>query len=638
MTQLHLEALDRTYPGPVPVRALRQATLTIEQGDFLAIEGPSGAGKSTLLNQLALLDTPTGGEYFIDGEPTSTLGDSERARARAATFGFVFQSFHLIAHRTSLENVLLGMTYQGAEPAEAYERAEQALKFVGLSHRRDLAVGQLSGGERQRVAIARAISAGAPVLLADEPTGNLDTASSNAIMDVLEALSARGTTVVVVTHNPEVAARASRRIRVVDGEVSESLVSGVLPAGVNAGEFQEATDRRPSRVAPRMMLHDVAQALLAEPSRTLRLVSVVVLAVALTLTMMGLAYSARYQVADTFDASLNRRVGMGISATDASAGAMEEAQRSSSEALARLAGIEGVEEVLAVSSHQDLSVTTDPSLASTSTHLYGMRAGTAVDHLLGVEGAASGFDLQVGLKPGQALIGSGAAESMGLGPLEASPTVWVEGVPFEVVGIIRDAGLRSEMLSAVVVSQEQAAQFSPATEAGVELWVRPGAAQVVGTVSAVAWLPTYAEEVNTVAPPDPQGMRAELEANVRTILLTLTVVSVLVGLLTLSNAMNTAVQAREGELALRRAMGARRGHLRLLIAGESVLVGLVGGLAGSVVGILAVLGVTIAQRWQPVIEPLSIPLGVLLGLITGLVASLIAAGRASKIDPAAVLR
>lgn len=692
MTELRLEGLGRTYPAAVPVQALREATLTIHQGDFVAVEGPSGAGKSTLLNLLALLDTPTSGSYFIDGRPTVALSDSEAARMRAHTFGFVFQSFHLIAHRSAVENVMLGMAYQGASPAQARQRALQALDFVALSQRSDMAVGQLSGGERQRVAIARAVSAGAPVLLADEPTGNLDTASSQVIMDLLQELSQRGTTVVIVTHDPLVAARARRRIHVVDGRVSEARTDALpelaylpptftdpvpwghrgpereggstvvlrparaleeeslrvrrddaLPAvdapDVVAGEGVSSMEgRRPSHVAWPMMLHDVAQALVTEPGRTARLVGVVLVAVMLTLTMTGLAYSARYQVSATFDAQRNRRVAVGVTDDGQEIGPAQVAGQPDRDALARVAAVSGVEEVMALSAHGDVSITTDPRVAPAPLPLYGVTAGTDLPHLLTVQDAAPGMDLRVGLGRGQALVGAGAAAKIGLGPLEGSPTIWVDGAPYEVTGIVSEAGVRPELLSAVILSQEQASEVDAATDVGIEVWVQPGAAQAVGKVAALAWLPTLADHTTTVAPPDPQAMRAELESNVRTILLTLTLVAVLAGLLTLSSAMNTAVQARQGELALRRAMGARRVHLRVLIAGEAVLVGLAGGALGSIAGVLAVLGVTILQRWQPVLEPLSVPMGLLVGVCTGLVSSLLAARRASRIDPAAALR
>ncbi|WP_172191331.1 ATP-binding cassette domain-containing protein [Actinomyces faecalis] len=691
MTQLRLEGLGRTYPAAVPVQALRGATLTIHQGDFVAIEGPSGAGKSTLLNLLALLDSPTSGSYLIDGCPTAGLSDSEAARTRAHTFGFIFQSFHLIAHRSALENVMLGMAYQGSSPAQARQQALQALEFVGLSPRSDMAVGQLSGGERQRVAIARAVSAGAPVLLADEPTGNLDTASSSAIMDLLQALSRRGTTVVVVTHDPLVAARARRRIRVVDGRVSEAQADGLpalavcppavtdpvpcaprgpeceggsalllrparvseelfraraddgLPAGgdpdVAAGDgVSNMEGRRPSHVAWPMMLHDVVQALVTEPGRMARLVGVVLVAVMLTLTMTGLAYSARYQVSDTFDAQRNRRVAVGVTEDGQETGPAQVADQPDRHGLERVAAVSGVEEVMALSAHGDVSVTTDPRVTQAPVPLYGVTAVTDLPHLLTVQDGALGMDLRAGLGRGQALVGVGAAAKIGLGPLDGSPTIWVDGAPYEVAGLVSEAGVRPELLSAVILSQEQASEIDAASDAGIEVWVRPGAAQGVGKVVAAAWLPTLADHTTTVAPPDPQAMRAELESNVRTILLTLTLVAVLAGLLTLSSAMNTAVQARQGELALRRAMGARRVHLRVLIAGEAVLVGLVGGILGSVGGVLAVLAVTILQRWQPVLEPLSVPLGLVVGVCTGLVASLLAARRASCIDPAVALR
>lgn len=247
MTELRLEAVSRTYPGAVPVKALREAELVIRQGDFVAIEGPSGAGKSTLLNVLALLDTPTAGQYLIDDVPATDLDDGEAARMRARTFGFVFQSFHLIPHRSAVENVMLGLAYQGATVDHARRRALRALDFVGLSHRSHMPVDRLSGGERQRVAIARAISGGAPVLLADEPTGNLDSVSSAEVLGFLKrSVNELGQTIVMVTHDAVAASYADRAIVFADGQI---VADEANPTAETMNELLMAERERATRTA-----------------------------------------------------------------------------------------------------------------------------------------------------------------------------------------------------------------------------------------------------------------------------------------------------------------------------------------------------------------------------------------------------
>ena len=218
---VELVDLTRSFPGTPPVQALRGANLRIEPGDYLSIIGPSGSGKSTLLHILGLLDRPTTGEYRLDGMPTGTASEARRAALRGGRIGFVFQSFHLLPHRTVLDNVLLATLYSGVPRAEREDRARRALARVHLDHRVQFTPSTLSGGERQRVAIARAVVASPKLLLADEPTGNLDTKSSAGIMDLFDELHGDGLTLVVITHDLAVSARAGRRVRIADGELEE---------------------------------------------------------------------------------------------------------------------------------------------------------------------------------------------------------------------------------------------------------------------------------------------------------------------------------------------------------------------------------------------------------------------------------
>jgi putative ABC transport system ATP-binding protein len=216
-----VEAVDvrRSYQlDGVSVEALRGVSMRVDAGEYVAVVGPSGSGKSTLMHLLGCLDRPTAGLLRIGGRDVATLTDGELAELRNRTIGFVFQSFQLLGRTTALDNVGLPLVYRGVRRAERRDRAAAALTAVGLGHRLGHRPGQLSGGEQQRVAIARALVGEPSVLLADEPTGNLDTASGAEVMGILEGLVVdRGVAVVVVTHDPEVAALATRRIRVRDG-------------------------------------------------------------------------------------------------------------------------------------------------------------------------------------------------------------------------------------------------------------------------------------------------------------------------------------------------------------------------------------------------------------------------------------
>jgi putative ABC transport system ATP-binding protein len=220
---IELRGLARTYPGPPEVPALRPADLVIGEGDYVAVTGPSGSGKSTLLHLLGLLDAPTSGTYLLDGLDTSTLPDRDRSTLRGRRIGFVFQSFHLLPYRTTEENVLLAQLYNNTPRPRRRAAAAEALRRVGLGHRMDALPTTLSGGESQRVAIARALVNRPSLLLCDEPTGNLDSQNAATVMELLDALNADGFTVVVITHDANVAGRAGRRIAIRDGVVSEAV-------------------------------------------------------------------------------------------------------------------------------------------------------------------------------------------------------------------------------------------------------------------------------------------------------------------------------------------------------------------------------------------------------------------------------
>lgn len=216
-----LDDVTRYFPGPPAVNALRGIDLTVERGDYLAIVGPSGSGKSTMLNTLGLLDRPSTGTFLFEGIDVSALTEDERAALRARAIGFVFQSFHLMPTRTVLENVMLAGTYAGILRDERETLARKALERVGLAHRVDFTPNTLSGGERQRVAIARAVCTSPRLLLADEPTGNLDRKNSESIMQLFAELGADGLTIVMITHDELVAGSAKRRVRMHDGELTE---------------------------------------------------------------------------------------------------------------------------------------------------------------------------------------------------------------------------------------------------------------------------------------------------------------------------------------------------------------------------------------------------------------------------------
>ena len=218
---LELDKVGKQYGSEPAVHALVDVDLSLERGEWLSITGPSGAGKSTLLNIIGCLDRPTSGSYFFDGIDAAKLTDNQRAGLRSQRIGFVFQSFHLLPYRTVLENVMLAEVYRKQSSRGRRARALAAIERVGLSHRADFLPTKLSGGEKQRVAIARALVGSPSLLLCDEPTGNLDSKTSANLLDLFEKLNQEGLTLVIVTHDENVANRASRRVHIIDGRLTD---------------------------------------------------------------------------------------------------------------------------------------------------------------------------------------------------------------------------------------------------------------------------------------------------------------------------------------------------------------------------------------------------------------------------------
>lgn len=219
---IHIENMKKIYnPGENEVRALDGIDLDIEKGDLVAIVGHSGSGKSTLMNMLGCLDTPTSGKYVLDGQDVASMTDNQFADVRNKEIGFIFQGFNLISNLDAVGNVELPLVYRGVSKNERKQLAMEALKSVGLEDRMKHKPNEMSGGQQQRVAVARAVAAKPPIILADEPTGNLDTKSTQEIMEILKELHRSGRTVIIITHDEEIASQAHRVIRILDGRIEE---------------------------------------------------------------------------------------------------------------------------------------------------------------------------------------------------------------------------------------------------------------------------------------------------------------------------------------------------------------------------------------------------------------------------------
>ncbi|MFE1909539.1 ABC transporter ATP-binding protein [Streptomyces gardneri] len=242
---IELRGVGLTYPGPPDVEALKPCDLSVPQGAFVTVVGPSGSGKSTFLNILGLLDAPSTGTYLLDGIGTGELRDSERTALRGRKLGFVFQSFHLLPHRSALENVSLAMVYNGTPRRERTARALAVLERVGLANRAHALPTTLSGGERQRVAIARALVGRPSVLLCDEPTGNLDSVNARSVLALLRELNDEGMTILVITHDAEVAGHGGRTLTIRDGVLEETGTEVREGTSESASATDPLDDRTP---------------------------------------------------------------------------------------------------------------------------------------------------------------------------------------------------------------------------------------------------------------------------------------------------------------------------------------------------------------------------------------------------------
>lgn len=632
MPRLELHGVGRTYAESPPIVALSNVTLTIEQGEFVAIKGPSGSGKSSLLNLIALIDRPTVGSYTIDGEDTAALGEQERAQVRGRSFGFIFQSFHLIPQRSALENVELGLLYRGIERQVRRVRALEALERVGLAHRADQPANKLSGGERQRVAIARAMVGRAPVVVADEPTGNLDTATSRGIIEQLERLHRAGVTVILVTHDVDVAAAAQRQITVRDGQVvgDDTAPTGSNPAVPTSSVGGGATAGSSSRLRAADLGREALAAVQGRAGRSAALVAAVAVAVALVMMTAGLSQTASSQVSDRFDAQRNREVTVKAPSSTASGPHVV------STAEQRMRALAGVEAAGVLNSYDQRSVRTlEASTTDQQIALAGISPG-----LLSAAGAqvrwAAGHPPRLGRR--ELLVGNVPAKQLQMAPLAADPIVLVDGVPFAAVGIIERVRRAPELLGSIVATAHDASTFGHPLDARVLIETAPGAAPQVARQAPIALDPVAADRFEVDAPADPNSLRDEIQSDLATTLIVLTLVAALASMIGVANAMMMNVVERTGELGLRRAIGARAVHILAQTTVEAMLLGVAGGAAGFAIGTGGVLAVTLAKHWQPVLDLRLVPVALVGGAVVGVLGGLAAAVRASQIQPSDALR
>ena len=461
---LELHNVGRQYGSEPAVHALVDVDLSLDCGGWLSITGPSGAGKSTLLNIIGCLDHPTSGSYFIDGIDTAKLTDKQRAGLRSQRIGFVFQAFHLLPYRTVLENVMLAEVYRKQLHSGRRARALAAIELVGLSHRIDFLPMKLSGGEKQRVAIARALVGSPSLLLCDEPTGNLDSKSSAALLDLFEKLNQDGLTLVIVTHDENVANRAARRVHLVDGS-SIDLTNGEngnKSTGSPAAAVNTTVVR--SGITIRDLLNEALAGMFARPGRMVLTVLGVVIGLTALVATLGLTRTAGNRIISQFDQLAATEIF--VTARPGRTTGIVDPKAIPWDAPTRLRRLNGVVAAGTMSEVDvgDALVSSSPVKDPLNQSAFKLAVYAASPDLF----RAVRGELETGQLPDLghsnradrvAVLGPDAARRLGITGLEQLPAISIGDYLYLVVGILRDVARKLELLGSVIIPEGTARHY-----------------------------------------------------------------------------------------------------------------------------------------------------------------------------------
>ena len=655
---LELNQVGRQFSSDPPVYGLIDVDLQLEPGEWLAITGPSGAGKSTLLNVIGCLDRPTSGRYVFEGIDTATLSDSQRAGLRSRRIGFVFQSFHLLPHRSVLENVMLAEVY-GKQSSIAQsrrgrrERALAALERVGLSHRVDYLPTKLSGGERQRVAIARALIGSPSLLLCDEPTGNLDSKSTVDLLDLFETLNQQGLTLVIVTHDENVANRAGRRVQIIDGKMHDAggqlaVSSGpfassglaVGPSQAQGGAKSSAISR--SGITIRDLFNEAIAGMFARPGRMVLTMLGIVIGLTALVATLGLSRTASNRIISQFDELAATEI-----VVTAKPGAVGiDPKAIPWDAPTRLRRLNGVVAAGTLSKVDigDRLVSASPIKDPRSQTAFNLTVQAASPDLF----AAVRANLETGRLPDLghsdrldrvAVLGPNAALRLGIVGVEQLPAIAIGDHVYLVIGILRGVARQPELLGSVIIPEGTARHdFGLAGPGSVVIETRIGATSLIARQTPLALRPDNPLVLRIEFPPEPQRVRDAVQSDLNIMFLLLGGLSLVVGAIGIGNIMLVSVIERTGEIGLRRAIGATRTHIASQFLLESASLGIIGGILGASLGILTVVAVSVYQVWTPVLDPAAPFLAPLIGGVIGLVSGTYPALRAAGLEPVEALR
>jgi len=636
------------------IQILDGVDLQVGVQDYVAITGPSGSGKSTLLNILGLLDAHDGGSYRFLGREVGLLSSAQQAAIRASDIGFVFQAFHLLPHRTIVDNVMMAGLYT-SRPAISAEQAMMALERVGLHDRGDEFPSVLSGGERQRVAVARAIVKRPRVLLADEPTGNLDSVATGTLLDLFDEIHDNGGTIVVVTHDPEVAERARRRVHLDDGvTVHEPMSeptpdpSTPTPTRIRSGPalakgpatlVESAEGSVTSRLPLRRLLNEAIVGIASRPSRAVLTGVGTVLGVAALVATLGMGATTGNRIVNRFNELTATEVIAEPSRGDAAAAL----PWGSSERIERLNGVVAAGTVSTVDPAAVIrTVTTiDPNRRDQTANLVAVSPGLFA--AVRAEVATGRLFNRIHERRADRIVvlGPRLADRLGIGDLRLATTVFIDQTPFVVAGVLSlEAGERSpELLTAAIIPEATARRdFDLKAPWRVQIDTEVGAAAQVAVEAPLILRPDDPTTVRILRAETPTRLREEVRRDLNGLVLALGSLSLLVGGLGIANLTLISVLERSSEIGLRRALGARPRHSAIQFLAEAGLIGALAGLVGMAVGTGVIVMVSVARQWTPVVDPRVIIAAPALGGLVGMAAGIYPSLRAARIVPAETLR
>ncbi len=649
---IELKHISKTYQmGTAQVRALQDVSLTIKAGDFVAIMGPSGSGKSTMLHVLGFLDRPDAGAYFLNGHDISRLGDDQLAVLRNQTAGFVFQQFHLLPRITALDNIALPLIYAGKQHLR--ERASARIKAVGLGARADHQPNELSGGERQRVAIARALVNDPVIIFADEPTGNLDTKSEAEIMAILRELNAQGKTIVLVTHEREVAEHARRIILMRDGRIVSDEIKDAAcpPARVDLASIDQAL-AGPVRVGGRAEWTDhvrqSAHAILSNRMRSLLSMLGILIGVAAVIAMLALGQGAKDAIAQRLSSLgsnlLMVRPGSSqMGGVSLGAGAVTRFTLDDAQAMARLMEVRRVSPTVSgrvqlVAGDKNWST----QVQGAGVDYAGMRSANPV---LGRFFTAE----ELRMRERVALVGKTVAVQLFGDDNPVGRDIRVNRVSFRVIGVLPEKGASGW-------HDEDDVVMVPVTTAMYRLLGKQYVDSIDVEVADAALMEQAQESLRSLIikrhkqekdKEDSFQIRnmAEIQATLESTTQTMTLllgsiaaISLLVGGIGIMNIMLVSVTERTREIGLRKAIGARKSDIISQFLIEAVLMTVIGGLIGIVLGTGTAWILSAVAGWATKVSLGSIVMAAAFSIAVGIVFGLRPAIQAANLNPIEALR